>query len=46
MNIGLGEPMLSSSLRTWIVHETMALALESDLRTVIGEVEEEAWVTV
>ena len=38
MNIALGEPTLSSPPRTWIVRETMALALESDLRTVIGEV--------
>ena len=38
MNIGLGELTLSSPPRTWIVHETMALALESDLQTVIGKV--------
>ena len=38
MNIGLGELTLSSLPRTWIVHEMMALALESDLQTVIGKV--------
>ena len=38
MNIGLGELTLSSLPKTWIVHETMALALESDLQTVIGKV--------
>ena len=39
MNIALGEPTLSSPLRTWIVRETMSLALESNLRTLICEVE-------
>ena len=38
VNIALGVPTLSSPPRTWIVRETMALALESNLRTVIGEV--------
>ena len=38
MNIALGEPTLSSPLRTWIVCKTMTFALESDLRRVIGEV--------